>query len=213
MNDKTDPPFLNLLQQGVTELGLSLSPEAVQLLLEFMAILIKWNKVYNLTAIDNPDDIITHHLLDSLSIVFSIQGEQVLDVGSGAGLPGIPCAIALPEKQFTLLDSNGKKTRFMTAAVGLLGLTNVKIVQSRVEDYKPSTCFDSISVRAFSSIETIQSVTKHLICEQGRLLIMKGTYPHAELQKNSSHATVTRLSIPGLNEERHLVCIEGRSDG
>lgn len=196
------------LINGAYKLGLSLSPEVVTQFFKFHELLIKWNKAYNLTAITDPQEIISHHFLDSLSIIPYIKGHFVLDIGSGAGFPGLPCALILKDKQFCLLDSNGKKTRFMTQVVAELNLPNVTIVQSRVEKYHPSQCFDTITARAFSSIETIISQTSHLICPQGELLVMKGIYPKEEMENIKTSSQIIRLNVPGLTAERHLVCIK-----
>lgn len=201
------------LFEGVNQLGLAVTSETLMNFIHFVNLLIKWNKTYNLTAITDPEEIIARHLLDSLSIAKYIKGNSILDIGSGAGFPGIPCALVFPEKQFVLLDSNGKKTRFMTQAAGELGLTNVLIMQNRVEEYRPQKCFDTITARAFSSLETIVNQTNHLICPEGEILVMKGIYPARELQEIRAPATVLKLTVPGLNEERHLVCIKGSSHG
>lgn len=204
--DKTD---LTLLKKGILDLQLSLDDQQIDQIEKFVNILMKWNKAFNLTAIVEPSEIITHHILDSLSIVPFIRGKKILDVGSGAGLPGIPCAIALRDHKFVMLDSNGKKTRFMTQAIGELKIKNASVIQSRIEDFKPEECFEVITARAFAAIEKIVTVTKQQICADGELLIMKGIYPQAELQNISNHAKVYPLSVPGLNEQRHLVCIKG----
>jgi 16S rRNA (guanine527-N7)-methyltransferase len=200
------------LKYGIETLQVPMRDASLVKLLAFMEILLKWNKAYNLTAIDRPEDILTHHFLDSLSIVPYIQGDTILDVGSGGGFPGIPCALALLEKRFTLLDSHGKKTRFLTQAVGELQLANVTVVQNRVENYAPIKCFDTIMARAFSSLDHILTCTRHLYCPEGELLIMKGAYPQAELQNITNHVTVHALKVPGLQERRHLVCIKGFFD-
>ncbi len=200
------------LRKGCAQLNLPLDQEALNKFLHFMTLLLKWNKAYNLTAITDPEEVISHHILDSLSIVPYILGNLIMDLGSGAGFPGLPCALMLPEKQFVLLDGNGKKTRFMTQAVGELKLANVRVVQSRVEDYRPDKCFDTITVRAFSSVATIIKQTNRLICPSGELLIMKGIYPQAELETVTANVKVVRLDVPGLNSERHLVCIKGQAN-
>lgn len=196
------------LRTGIQALQLEISDEVLQKMLAFMAILIKWNKAYNLTAITNEADIISHHFLDSLSILPYIKANRILDVGSGAGFPGIPLALALPEKNFVLLDGNGKKTRFMTQVALLLQLKNIEIVQSRVEDYFPETCFDMMMARAFSAIDKFLGLTQHLLCPQGEILLMKGIYPDDELQKASIHAKVYEIFVPGLHETRHLISIK-----
>lgn len=203
----------NIFQQislGAQALGLSLADGCIEKLIAFITILLKWNKVYNLTSITDLQRIVTHHILDSLSIVPYIKGSTVIDVGSGGGFPGIPCALALPEKRFTLLDSNGKKIRFLIQAIGELGISNAIAVQSRAEDYHPEYCFDTVTVRAFAPIEKAYHMTKHLLCPQGISLLMKGVYPQEELNElPMATFTVHQLHVPNLAQERHLVCIKG----
>jgi 16S rRNA (guanine527-N7)-methyltransferase len=196
------------LQEGITTLGITVPDSFTPKIQEFIALLIKWNKSYNLTAITDPSDIVTRHILDSLTILPYIQGDSILDIGSGAGFPGIPCALALPDKQFVLLDSNGKKTRFLTQAILELALPNITVVQSRVEKYRPTKCFDTITARAFSSLETILNQTAQVLCPEGELLVMKGIYPSLELQNIKERTNVIALHVPGLDEQRHLVCIK-----
>lgn len=199
------------LNKGIAQLNLSIPESSISSLIHFIEILLKWNQAYNLTAIRDPEKIITHHILDSLSIIPYFKGNRVIDVGSGAGFPGIPCAFALPEHHFVLLDSNGKKVRFLTHSVAELGLTNVEVVQERVEKYRPEVCFDTIVVRAFSCVENVIKSSRHLLSHNGRVLIMKGIYPQEEIEKIKAQVTVYKLAVPGLNEQRHLVCIEGVS--
>lgn len=180
-----------------------------QCLLDFLSLLIKWNKAYNLTGVRDPDEMITRHLLDSLSVLPFLQGNSILDVGSGAGLPGIPLAIADPSRKFVLLDSNGKKVRFMQQAVAELKLNHVTVVQDRAEDFESQSCFDSILARAVSDIPDIIAKTERLLCQNGKWLLMKGRYPADELQNLRHNMTVERIVVPGLAEERHLICIEG----
>lgn len=206
-----DDELAQMLAQGVKKLNLALNGSQLSQLLSLAKLLLKWNKVYNLTGITDPHRIISHHILDSLSIVPYIQGSNIIDVGAGAGFPGLPCAIALPDYKFTLLDSNGKKTRFMTQAVGELQLKNVIVVQSRVESYRTEQCFNTLTARAFAATDKLLMLTSHLLCQEGQLLLMKGLYPKAELQKISFHAKVTKLSVPYVQEERHLVTIKRAS--
>lgn len=198
------------LAQGLTQLDLDL-PDTIQAkLLQFVALLAKWNRAYNLTAVREPAAMIPRHLLDSLAVLPHLQGPRVLDVGSGAGLPGIPLALAQPDMQFTLLDSNGKKTRFMTQAVTELGLPNVSVVQSRVEDYQAPDRFDSVITRAFAAVADVIATTGRLCAPQGQLLLMKGTYPITELEALPNSYTLRdaiRLQVPGLDAERHLLVI------
>jgi 16S rRNA (guanine527-N7)-methyltransferase len=199
-----------VLAEGLTQLGLDL-PDAVQArLLQFVALLAKWNRAYNLTAVREPAAMLPRHLLDSLAVLPHLHGPRVLDVGSGAGLPGIPLALARPDLQFTLLDSNGKKTRFMTQAVTELGLANVSVVQSRVEDYQAPAPFDSVITRAFAAVADVVVGTGRLCAPQGQLLLMKGAYPITELEAlppGYALRDAIRLQVPGLDAERHLLVI------
>lgn len=198
------------LEDGLCELKLEISETKTALLISFLELLTKWNRTYNLTAIQDTQSMVTKHLLDSLSVIPFLRGKRILDVGSGAGLPGLPIAIYNPEKQVVLLDSNGKKTRFLTHVIGQLNLKNVEVVHDRVESFTADVLFDSILARAFSSIEKIMAYTDHLLAPHGRLLIMKGLYPASELEKISDRVKVYPLFVPGLEEQRHLVCIEGK---
>ena len=204
---------VSLLAAGLAALQLNLSAPAQSTLLAYLALLGKWNRVYNLTAIDDPRKMITHHLLDSLAVVPHVQGPRVLDVGSGAGLPGIPLAVALPAVHFVLLDRTAKKTRFITQAVGELSLANVEVVTDRVEGYHPVELFDTVVSRAFSSLADFVAAAAPLLNRTGRLLALKGLYPADELAALPSafQAETSRLNVPGLNEERHVVCLRPRS--
>jgi len=176
----------------------------------YLAILRKWNRVYNLTAIRDPKESVMLHILDSLSIRDYLHGERILDVGTGAGLPGIPLALTCPDKQFVLLDSNSKKTRFLTQVLCELALKNVQVVHARAETFKPEKKFDSILSRAFASIQVMLEATQHVLAEQGQFLAMKGVYPAAELMAISPSfevVAVHKLVINGLAAERHLVCV------
>ncbi len=174
----------------------------------YLQLLQRWNKVYNLTAVRDPAQMQVVHLDDSLSVAPYICGKRCLDVGSGAGLPGIPLAIIQPERQFTLLDTNGKKTRFMQQAVLELGLQNVNVVQTRVESWQPDQCFDAIISRAFASLSDFVTFTGKHACENGILYAMKGRYPDNELAELPTGWQVTaqhELHVPGLDAERHLL--------
>jgi 16S rRNA (guanine527-N7)-methyltransferase len=180
----------------------------------YLTLLAKWNDAYNLTAISDPERMMTHHILDSLAVAPFLYGQKILDVGSGAGLPGIPLALVHPDQQFFLLDSNGKKTRFLLHVVHTLNLKNVQVIQDRVEDYQPAFCFDSILARAFSSLRELVHKAQHLCCPTGKILAMKGAYPTAELAELGSEFTTTthRLEVPGLNAERHLICVTAKKE-
>jgi 16S rRNA (guanine527-N7)-methyltransferase len=150
-----------LLRSGIKDQSLTLSDIQVKLLLDYLRLLQKWNSAYNLTAIREPEKMLHLHLLDSLSIIPFVKGGNVLDVGTGPGLPGIPLAIVYPERNFTLMDSNGKKTRFLFQVKNELGLGNVKEIQSRVEAYQPTKQFDAITSRAFTSLSDMGEKTTH----------------------------------------------------
>lgn len=201
----------NQLANGINLLGLDIDRDRQKQMLEYINLLAKWNRTYNLTAVRDPKQMITRHLLDSLSVLPHIKDGLVLDIGSGAGLPGVPLSLCKPDSNFTLLDSNGKKTRFMTQVVRELNLNNVDVVKSRIEDYKPDYKFDSILSRAFSSIASLLKFSQHLCQNTGRILAMKGTYPLAEMDEMPEAkqlVNVVKLEIPGVNAERHLAIIE-----
>jgi 16S rRNA (guanine527-N7)-methyltransferase len=167
-----------------------------------------WDRVFNLTTITGPRDQVYLHLIDSLVVRPYLHGNRLLDVGSGAGLPGIPLAIANPQQQWVLLDKNSKKTRFLVQVVAELKLNNVKVVHGRSEDFHPEQCFDSILSRALGTLCLFAETTKHLLCPDGRLIAMKGKYPQEELDEIPSHVElwdITRLTIQGTDIERHIV--------
>lgn len=185
-------------------------------LLHYLFLLNKWNRTYNLTSVREPEEMITQHILDSLSITPYLQGERILDVGSGGGLPGIPLALTHPHYHFVLLDSNGKKTRFLHHVITSLGIKNVEVVQERVEKFISTTGFNTIVARAFSSIIDFLLKTQHLCCADGVFLAMKGHYPTGELVAVNDHFKVlgvTALHVPGMAAERHVVCIGLNHDG
>ncbi|OQX12942.1 MAG: 16S rRNA (guanine(527)-N(7))-methyltransferase RsmG [Thiothrix lacustris] len=179
-----------------------------QLLNRYLQLLQRWNKVYNLTAVRDPAEMQSLHIADSLSVAPYLRGTTCLDVGSGAGLPGIPLAIIQPQRQFTLLDTNGKKTRFMQQAVLELGLSNVSVIQSRVESWQQVGCFDAVISRAFASLRDFVTFTGKHAGENGILYAMKGRYPDSELAELPSGWQVTAqhtLHVPSLDAERHLL--------
>lgn len=196
------------LQQGLAELQLLASESQVEKLLEYVAMLQKWNKVYNLTAVRKAEQIITRHILDSLVILPYLHDGHILDVGSGAGLPGIPLAIIEPQRNFTLLDSNSKKTRFLFQCKAELGLDNLEVIHSRVEEFPVTSPFTTIVSRAYSNLAGMIDSTHHLLAEGGIFLAMKGIYPVAELEDIPSGYTIESidpLQVPGLDAERHVV--------
>jgi len=202
------------LHQGIIDLGLDLPAVAETQLLQFLQLLAKWNQAYNLTAVRDPQEMVTRHLLDSLVLLPYLLGTRVLDIGTGPGLPGIPLAVARPDCSFTLLDANAKKTRFVTQAMGELGLKNVEVVQERVENYRPEQKFDTLVARAFSSIADMLASARHLCAPGGRFLAMKGVYPEEELAAIPVDYTVSEvlaLKVPGLDAARHLAIVTVRS--
>jgi len=205
-----DEGLSTLLARGLEQMNLPLPPQTQAKLLGYLALLAKWNRVYNLTAVRDPTQMVMRHLLDSLSVVPYIKGSRVLDVGTGAGLPGIPLALALPDVQFVLLDSNRKKTRFVTQAVADLGLSNVTVEACRIEDYRPGESFDTVISRAFSELVEMLTATGRLCRAGGVMLAMKGEYPAQELAgvpEGFAAATVHPLIVPGLDAKRHVVCV------
>ncbi|SIS14193.1 16S rRNA m(7)G-527 methyltransferase [Aquipseudomonas alcaligenes] len=200
------------LAQGAQTLGVVLSPLQQEQLLAYLALLIKWNKAYNLTAVRNPDEMVSRHLLDSLSVVpFVAQyGDNWLDVGSGGGMPGIPLAILFPERRFTLLDSNGKKTRFLTQVKLELKLANLEVIHSRVEEFRPQVPFSGICSRAFSSLQDFTDWTRHLGNGDTHWLAMKGVQPDDELQALPADFRLQScdvLKVPGCQGQRHLLIL------
>jgi 16S rRNA (guanine527-N7)-methyltransferase len=204
------------LMAGIAALDLALPVDAEAKLLAYLALLDKWNRVYNLTAVREVERMVGHHLLDSLAAVPFFQGGdsdliRVLDVGSGGGLPGIPLAIARPELQVTLIDSIAKKTAFLLQAKAELGLANLNVVTGRVEDYRPETGFDVITSRAFSDLKEFVTLTRHLLRPAGRWLAMKGLMPHEEIASLPDWVKVSAnhsLVVPGLEASRHLIILE-----
>jgi len=202
--------LLDKLAEGLAALSLDLSDHVQHQLIDFLHLLVKWNRAYNLTAVRQPEQMVTRHLLDSLVIGPYIQGPRILDVGTGAGLPGIPLALAYPDYQFTLLDSSGKKIRFVTQAAAELGLVNVDVVQSRVEAYQPASRFDTVTARAYSSIEELVKQTAHLLADGGQYLVMKGAYPVAEVEAMPAGyhlEAIHQLQVPRLDAQRHLLVV------
>lgn len=199
------------LADGLRKMDITLSSEIQIKLLDYLGLLLKWNKIYNLTAIREPEKMVSHHLLDSLSVLPYIKGKRLIDVGSGAGLPGIPLAIALPELKVVVLDSNHKKTTFAQQAGIELGLGNVNVVCERVENWHPTNKFDMVISRAFSDMGEFYKLTRHLVDTNGVFLAMKGLYPFEELAQLPPEAKVQEtypLSVPGLDAQRHLVVIK-----
>jgi len=209
----SQPDLNEILSKGLRQLNMvrPLDDKQQSSLIKYVELLNKWNKAYNLTAVRKPEQMVTRHLLDSLSICPYLRGKSLLDVGTGAGLPGIPLAIVFPERQFTLLDSNNKKTRFVVQAVSELELLNVDVVQSRVEEFESDVLFDTIITRAYSTIGDMIGQTAHLLAAEGVFLAMKGINPIAEIDELPSDYVIEQshvVNVPGLEEERHLLEIK-----
>jgi 16S rRNA (guanine527-N7)-methyltransferase len=199
-----------LLRQGIADLGLALPQSTTGRLLDYLALLAKWNRVYNLTAIREETKWVSHHLLDSLAVVPHLPAGRLVEVGSGAGLPGIPIALACPDRQVTLLDSNQKKGAFLIQSSTELALANVKVVTARSESYRPDHDFDVVISRAFSSIADFIRLAGHLCGPGGVLAAMKGAHPDAEVAQLPDPwkaETIIPLQVPQLNAERHLVML------
>lgn len=198
------------LGAGAVALGLNLSADQLRRMHEYVALIKKWNRVYNLTAIRDEERFVPYHLLDSLSVLPHVQTPDLLDVGSGAGLPGIPLAIARSSLQVTLLDSNHKKGSFLRQVKLELGLDNVDVVIERAENYRPEVRFGAAVSRAFSDLTSFVQAAARLISPGGRLIAMKGIYPNEELEQIPSTVIledVIRVEVPGLDAERHLICL------
>jgi 16S rRNA (guanine527-N7)-methyltransferase len=200
------------IAEGLSAMGLALPPQSHRLLAAYIALIAKWNRVHNLTAVREPEQMVVLHLLDSLSVLPHLGGAKtLLDVGTGAGLPGIPLAIARPDLEVTLLDASHKKASFLTQAKSELGLANVSVACERVEEWKPGRTFDVVVSRAFSDLADFVSQARHLVAPAGQMLAMKGVHPFEEIAKvPASHrvAGVVELRVPTLDAKRHLVFLE-----
>jgi 16S rRNA (guanine527-N7)-methyltransferase len=199
------------LRRGLLALGVASSDEQVARLERYLALLEKWNRVYNLTAIREPERMVTHHLLDSLAILPHVRGPRVLDVGSGAGLPGIPLAIASPGLAVTLLDSNHKKVAFLQQAIAELQLANATVVAQRVESWQTGERFETVVSRAFADLGEFVSAAARLLAPGGMIAAMKGVHPHDEIERLPAGfrvRAVLKLDVPLLDAERHLVLVE-----
>lgn len=200
------------LAEGLSAMNLVLPAAAQTKLIEYLKLLEKWNRVHNLTAVREPAQMVVLHLLDSLSVLPHLEGKtSILDVGTGAGLPGIPLAIARPDLEVTLLDSNHKKTTFLAQAKAELGLANIRVETARVEAYRPQRLFDVVVSRAFSELSDFVTQARHLVQPGGELLAMKGVYPFDEIARvPDTHrvANVQELHVPLLDAKRHLVTLK-----
>ncbi len=196
-----------ILQEGIERLELVATEYQLDLLLSFVCLIEKWNKAYNLTAIRQRDEVLRLHILDSLAVLPFVAGEKIIDVGTGAGLPGIPLAILMPYVQFTLVDSNAKKTRFVQQAILELKLKNVDVVHCRIENLGRTGEFDAVLSRAFANLNDIMNLTGYLLQPEGVLIAMKGQVPESELKKIDRTYTVNSILIPGVEAERCVVRI------
>lgn len=201
--------YLPLVVDGTQKIGLELTDQQCDQLLEHLIWVQKWNKAYNLTAITQSHDMVVAHTLDSLAALPYIDGLCLLDMGTGAGFPGLPIAIACPDRQVCLLDGNGKRTRFLLQLVHHLGLKNVTVAHSRVENYRSEQAFDGIMSRAVAKIDTMIAQSQHLLAEQGHYYWLKGQKPEQELHELSMPYHVQILQVPGMDKERHLIVVDG----
>lgn len=202
---------LRTLTAGARSLKLRTSPEARAAMIDYLKQLEAWNGTYNLTAVRRPEDMVVRHLLDSLTVLPYLAGDEIADIGSGAGLPGIPLALARPGKRVTLIESNGKKAAFLRHAVRALSLGNVTVIQQRVEDYKPARGYDSVVCRAFATANAAVHLAGHLCRPGGRMVLMKGRDPASELGELPAGfrvGEVASVTVPGLDAERHIVALE-----
>ena len=196
----------DLLVEGLHRMSLNLSDQMINQLMAYLNLIEKWNRVYNLTAIRERDEMIKLHFLDSLSILNHVEMEHVLDVGSGAGFPGIVLAITKPELKVTVMDSVNKKTTFMQQVKSELSLTNLNVVNARVEEYQPTILFDGVITRAFSSIQNMLLMTQHTLQKNGAWLAMKSKDVKEELEAlDQNQYTLISLEVPFINAERYLV--------
>ena len=203
-----DTSLENRLQRGCDALGLQCDAGQRQQLLAYLQLLHKWNAAYNLTAVRDPAQMVTRHLLDSLAVAPHLPAGNAIDVGTGAGLPGVPLAILFPQRQFALLDSNGKKTRFLFQVKTALSLDNMQVHHHRVESFQPSGPYDVVLSRAYASLRDMVSSCRHLLAPGGRFLAMKGSLDPGELEQVAASCEVLAvhaLAVPGLDEQRHLL--------
>ena len=203
--------MLNKLSRLLNEAGISLSDHQKNQLVAYVDMLHKWNKAYNLTSVRDPNEMLVRHILDSIVVAPSLEGERFIDVGTGPGLPGIPLSIVRPDAHFTLLDSLGKRVRFLRQVQHELALTNITPVQSRVEDFPAEPPFDGVISRAFASLTDMVTWCHHLPGEAGRFYALKGQLPEeeiAQLPAPFSVESVVPLTVPQLEGERHLVIIK-----
>jgi len=205
----TEKKDLDLLIDGLQRMALKLSDQMIDQLMTYLNLVEKWNRVYNLTAIRERDEMIKLHFLDSLSILNHVHLKNILDVGSGAGFPGIVLAITKPELKVTVMDSVNKKTTFMQQVKSELALTNLDVVNSRVEDYQPITLFEAVTSRAFSNLKNMMSLTQHTLKKEGVWLAMKSKDVKEELEEfEKNQYILIPLEVPFIDAERYLVILK-----
>ena len=205
--------MLEKLKKLVAQTSLVLSEHQLQQLVAYVQLLDKWNSAYNLTSVRDPEEMLVKHIMDSLAVAPFVTGKRIIDVGTGPGLPGIPLAIALPDKQFYLLDSLGKRIRFLNHIKLQLKLQNFEAIQSRVEDHQPETGYDAVLSRAFASMTDMVNWCQHLPAADGQFLAMKGALAQEEIAALPDFVKVTSvqlLTVPELHAQRHLVILKNR---
>lgn len=202
------------LLRGLEAMAIALPDEQIELLLGYVTLLAKWNRAYNLTAVRDIEQMVSRHLLDSLTVLPFVEGKRFADVGTGAGLPGLVLAIVAPQKHFDLFDSNGKKIRFVKQAIAELQLRNAAAFQTRIEQWQVELGYDAILSRAFASLSEMASLCEHLLMPGGRLLAMKGNYPDDELAALPPHwqlQAAHELRVPDEPGQRHLIILSRRA--
>jgi 16S rRNA (guanine527-N7)-methyltransferase len=202
--------LLALLQHSLSQLDIAVNQQQQNTLIDYVLMMDKWNKAYNLTSVRDPRDMVLKHLMDSVVIAPHITGQVYIDVGTGPGLPGIPLAILHPDKTFILLDSLGKRVRFMKQVAYELKIANIEAVQSRVEDYHASVSIDGVLSRAFASLKDMLHWCQHLVDSSGTFLALKGQFPEEEIRQlptGFSLGEVIKLQVPDLEGDRHLIKI------
>ena len=196
------------LESLISQSNIAINDQQIAQLIQYVELLVKWNKAYNLTSVRDPNEMLVKHIMDSLSVGEVLNGNNFIDVGTGPGLPGIPLAIMFPERNFVLLDSLGKRITFLRQVVFQLKLANVTPLLSRVEKYQPEIPFDGVLSRAFASLEDMATWCKHLIDQQGRFYALKGQYPEDELNQLPNDVSFVKsheITVPNLVGERHVI--------
>lgn len=199
--------LLELLHHGLDQMGLSLNAHQCDALINYLALLVEWNQRMNLTGHDKPERMVAYHLLDSLSLIPYLKGKRIIDVGTGAGLPGIPLAIAAPDLSFCLLDSRLKRIQFVRHVCWQLDIESVKAVESRMESFSDQAGFDTIVARAVAEASSLMKDSRHLLVSDGQWALMKGSLPPEEQESIGQVHQVIRVSVPGIDHVRQIVVI------